>query len=157
MNVLSKLGCATLLFWIVFSLLALAGWAQHVARPKHVLVLYWDDQDHPANVDFSRNLRAALQSAAPGGFEYYSEYLESNRFPDKRQSELLRDYILQKYTGRTINVAVATTSAALDFLLKYRSELFPNAPIVFAATYQPDPPQLSSGAGATGVIFVNLR
>jgi PAS domain S-box-containing protein len=154
MSRLSKSWCATLLFWTVFSFSPPVGRAQQSARPKQVLLLYWDDQNHPANVEFARDLRAALQSLAPGGIEYYSEYLEASRFPDEKHSELLRDYILQKYAGRTMDVVVATESVPLDFLFKYRSELFPNTPIVFAANHRPKASQLTAGAGATGVMYV---
>jgi signal transduction histidine kinase/CheY-like chemotaxis protein len=120
-----------------------------------VLILYWDDRDNPANADFDRDFQAALRLAAPRDVEYYSEYLESTRFPGEHQSLFLRDYIRQKYANRTIDVIVTTASAPLDFLLKYRSELFPHTPIVFAATRIPSPAELRSGAGATGIIYVS--
>src|SRR5215472_11170890 len=154
MNLLSKFGCATLLLWTACLLPAPIGRAQQSAGPKHVLVLYWEDQNHPANIDFARNLRTALQSVAPGGIEYYSEFLEANRFPGEKQSKLLHDYILQKYAGRRMDVVVANDLVALDFLLKYRSELFPNAPIVFSTTFYPTALQLPSEAGATGVVLL---
>jgi PAS domain S-box-containing protein len=152
---LSKFGCATLLLWTAYLFPAPVGRAQQSSRPKQVLVLYWEDQNHPANMDFARFLRASLQSLAPEGIEYYSEYLEANRFPGEKPSKLLHDYILQKYAGRSMDVVVATEGVALDFLLKYRSELFPNAPIVFTAAYYPSVSQLRSEAGATGVIQRN--
>src|SRR5215471_6802494 len=124
MKSLSKLGCATLLLWGVFSSPAPLVRAQQSTRPKDVLLVYWEDQNHPANIDFARNLRAALQSLAPGGIEYHSEYLDASRFPDQKHSELLRDYILQKYSGHAVDVVVATENVAFEFLLKYRSELF---------------------------------
>ena len=43
----------------------------------------------------------------------------------------------------------------LDFLFKYRGDLFPHTPIVFAATDHPSAAQLKSGAGATGIVYVN--
>src|SRR5262249_1722094 len=123
-------------------------------RPKQVLVLYWEHRDHPANIDFGEYLRAALDSLAPGGIEYYSEYLEAGRFPTEKATELLRDYMLQKYAGRPMDVVVAAESVAFDFLLKYRSEIFPNTPLVFAGNHRPPKWQLQSGAGATGVTYV---
>ena len=55
----------------------------------------------------------------------------------------------QKYAARTIDVIVANASPSLDFLFKYRADLFPHTPIVFAATALPSAAQLASGAGAT--------
>src|SRR5215467_7332081 len=152
MNIPTKLGCAILFLSGVFP--APVVQAQSGAKPKQVLLLYWADQNHPANLSFENGLRATLQSLAPGGFEYYAEYMEPVRFPGEKQSELLRDYILQKYAGRPMDVIVAPNSVSLDFLLKYRRELFPDTPVVFAATQDPDPAQLRLGAGATGVLYV---
>jgi signal transduction histidine kinase/DNA-binding response OmpR family regulator/ABC-type uncharacterized transport system substrate-binding protein len=155
MRALSKLIPTALLVLAVVQLSPSDGRAQHPATPKHVLILYWDERDHPANVDFDREFHTALRSAAPGRIEYYTEYLESTRFPGENQSLLLRDYMRQKYADRTIDVIVTNASASLDFLLKYRADFFPHTPIVFAATEAPTAAQLVSGAGATGIIYVN--
>jgi len=155
MRALCTLCLTALLVFFAVWLSPSGGWAQQSVKPKRVLVLYWDEKDHPANVEFERNFQAALRSAAPGDIEFYSEFLESNRFPGESQSEFLRDYIEQKYAGRTIDVVVANANAPRDFLFKYRTELFPNTPIVFSATDNPSAADLMSGAGATGIVFVN--
>ena len=155
MKALSKLIPTALLVLAVVPLSSSDGRAQQPAPPKHVLILYWDDRDHPANVDFDREFHTALRLAATGPIEYYTEYLESNRFPGENQSLLLRDYMRQKYANRTIDVIVTNASASLDFLLKYRGDFFPHTPIVFAATSVPARAQLASGAGATGIVYVN--
>src|SRR5262249_7149303 len=108
-----------------------------------------------ANVDFERRFQSALRSVAPGPVEFYSEFLESSRFPGENQAKLLRDYIEQKYADRPIDVVVPTGGPPLDFLFKYRRNLFPHTPIVFAANNHPSAPLLKSGAGATGIVFVN--
>jgi PAS domain S-box-containing protein len=155
MRALSKLGPAALIalsaVWFSSSLAR----AQQSVKPKRVLVLYWDEKEHPANVAFESQFQAALRSAAPGPIEFYAEFLESNRFPDAGQSEFLHDYMKRKYAGRRMDVIVPTATATLDFLFKYRTDLFPQTPIVFAATQFPSAAQLKSGAGATGIIYVN--
>jgi ABC-type uncharacterized transport system substrate-binding protein len=155
MRALSKLIPTALLLLAVVPLSSSGGRAQQTAPLKHVLILYWDDRDHPANVSFDREFHQALRLAATGPIEYYTEYLESNRFPGENQSLLLRDYMRQKYANRRIDVIVTNASASLDFLLKYRGDFFSGIPIVFAATTRPTGPQLVSGAGATGIIYVN--
>ena len=136
-------------------LLPSGGRAQQSTRPKHVLVLYWDEKDYPANIEFDRNFQAALRSAAPGPIEFYSEFLESSRFPGENQAKFLHDYIRQKYADTPIDVVVPYASPPLEFLFKYRGDLFPHTPIVFAATNYPSAAQLEVGAGATGIVFVN--
>jgi PAS domain S-box-containing protein len=131
--------------------------AQQSGKPKRVLVLYWYNRDYPGNISYDNYFQAALKSAAPGPTEYYPEYLESNRFPGEDQSVLLRDYLKQKYADLPPDVIVTTTPAALEFLTKYRSHLFPNSPIVFSTVEFPAPEEIQSGAGATGIVYAKTH
>jgi PAS domain-containing protein len=149
------IGGAAVVVWVVILLLQLVARAQHSEEPRRVLVLYWYNKDHPWNFGFDRSFQEALQKEPAGTVEYYAEYLESNRFPGENQSLLLRDNLRQKYADRTIDVIVATSDASLDFLLKYRKDLFPNTPIVFVVAKHPDPKELLAGPGMSGVINVN--
>jgi PAS domain S-box-containing protein len=120
--------------------------------PKRILVLYWYSKDFPTNAGFDRSFQAVLQSAPAGSIEYYTEYLESDRFPGENQSKALRDYLRQKYASRTIDVVVAVSDVPLEFLLKFRDSLFTQTPIVFTAI---KPPAISetSGPGLTGIVL----
>src|SRR5262249_45541541 len=129
--------------------------AQQSKTPKRVLVLYWYGRDFPHNAEFDRSFQNVLNSAAPGSIEYYPEYLETDRFPGEEQALLLRDYLRQKYADRTIDVVVASGYVPLDFLVKYRDELFPNTPIVFLLGTHPSPQELAAGPGMTGIIIMN--
>jgi signal transduction histidine kinase len=130
--------------------------AQQSAAPKRVLVLYWYNKDFPGNVLFEQSFKAVLQSQSQP-IEYYAEYLESNRFPGEAQSVVLRDYLRQKYADRTINAVVAVTDASLDFILKYRGDLFLHSPIVFIGIKRPTPEQLFTGPGMTGIVPVSTH
>src|ERR1700751_1956678 len=103
------------------------------AAPKRGLALYCYNKDFPSNPAFDRSFQAALKSVPAGSIEYYSEYLESDRFPGENQAEVLRDYLHEKYANRTIDVVVAVSDVPLEFLLRYRDSLFPRTPIVFIA------------------------
>jgi signal transduction histidine kinase/DNA-binding response OmpR family regulator len=125
------------------------------APVKRVLVMHWDNKDHPANVEFDRYFEAQLQAAASADIEIYPEYLDSIRFPGENQSLLLRNYLSRKYEARNIDLIVATAGPTLDFLLKNRADLFPEIPIAFAAYDPPTPALLAAGGGATGVLYLN--
>jgi PAS domain S-box-containing protein len=122
------------------------------AAPKRILALYWYNKDFPSNAPFDRSLQAVLKSAPAGNIEYYTEYLESDRFPGENQSEALRDYLRQKYASRFIDVVVAVSDVPLDFLLKYRDSLFTKTPIVFVAIKRPATNE-TSGPGLTGIVL----
>jgi len=125
---------------------------QQPTAPKQILVLYWYNRDWPGNVIFDKNFQQVLDSEPAGSVEYFSEYLESNRFPGESQSLALRDFLRQKYADHRIDVAVAVTEEPLDFLLRYREDLFPNTPIVFITSRRPTPEQLNAGPGLTGIL-----
>jgi signal transduction histidine kinase len=135
---------------ILFSLTSIN--AQPHNRTYRVLVLYWDNKDFPGNVKFDESFKAAInQSQYSGNVEYCPEYMETTRFPGKSQ-DFLRDYLRQKYEGRTIDVVVASADIPLDFLLQNRAKLFPNSPLVFVATDSPAAETLAAGPGMTGLI-----
>jgi signal transduction histidine kinase/DNA-binding response OmpR family regulator len=122
--------------------------------PKRVVVMNWYDRNYPSTGTFDRAFQAALESRAPGEAEFYTEYMETNRFPGEGQSQLLSDYLQKKYAGFKIDVVVSTVGATLDFLLEHRRQLFSDAPIVFA-TERPVPPAALLEARATGFYFGN--
>ena len=126
--------------------------AQETEKPKRVLVLYWYGKDLLPNVLFEQSFHEVLQKGPIKNVEYYSEYLESNRFEGEAQEQVFRDYLKRRYADRPIDVVVAVTGAPLEFLLKYRADLFPDAPIVFEAIDRPSHQQLAAGPGMTGVI-----
>jgi PAS domain S-box-containing protein len=143
------------LFFGVQLLLPSVARTQQPAGPKRILVLYWESKDFPGNARFDKSFQGGLRSAPAGTVEYYSEYLESNRFPGENQALVLRDYLLQKYARRHIDVIVAVSDIARDFLLKYRSELFTDVPIVFVGVFRPKPEAIAAGSGLTGVFGKN--
>lgn len=122
---------------------------------KRVVILYWESKDFSGNISFDQGFQAGLHAEPSTRWELFNEYLDSTRFPGEHQAELLRDYLRQKYAGQKIDVVVATPDPSLDFLLKNRTELFPNSPIVFVAVKRPPTEVLMSGAGTTGIIRAN--
>jgi hypothetical protein len=80
------------------------------SQPINVLVMHWYDRGYPSNDLFDRSLQTALEASAPQGVEYYSEYLETNRFPGDEQARLLSEYLRQKYAGRKLDVIISGVS-----------------------------------------------
>ena len=128
--------------------------AQETRATKRILALYWYGKDFPTNVSFDQNLKSVFQNEA--GVEYYAEYLESNRFPGEAQSAVLRDYLRQKYSDRKIDVVITLSSLALDFMLKHREDLFPEAGIVFHTFSHPELGDHAGDPRITGVVTDNV-
>jgi signal transduction histidine kinase len=124
---------------------------------KKVLVLYWDTKDFPGNISFDQGFQAGMRSEPSSQWEIFNEYLDTTRFPGDDQAELLRDYLRQKYAKQHIDAVVVTPDPALEFLLRYRSDLFTDSPIVFVAVRRPPPEVLAAGPGLTGIIRANTH
>ncbi|MGH7679312.1 MAG: hypothetical protein ACRENU_12655, partial [Gemmatimonadaceae bacterium] len=122
--------CALLLCALLGSSPSIA-LAQPAPPPKRVLALYWYGRHDPANSAIEPALREALRSDGSLRVEYFSENLESDRFPGAQQENFLRDYLQHKYSKVAIDVVVAIGTAPRDFLLKHRQTLFTDAPLVF--------------------------
>jgi signal transduction histidine kinase len=120
-----------------------------------VVVLYWDNKEFPGNIRFEESFKTRLQLGQRQDVEYFPEYFEYSRFPEEKHITSFRDYLHAKYTGRTVDVVVASADAPLEFLLSHRSELFPNTPIVFVANNPPKPEALAPWPGATGIRYRN--
>ena len=148
-------GGTVLLACLILPLLLPVARAQKPAGPKSVLVLYWYGKDFPANLLLDKGVQAVLRSDTAGAVEYFPEYLESNRFPGENQSLALRDYLRRKYADHRIDVIISMSRPALEFLLKYHKDLFPDTPIVYHAN---KPIDLDSpmAAGITGVVVDNV-
>lgn len=140
---------------VVLATLAPVAMSQDSAPKKKVVVLYWDTKDFAGNISFDQGLQAGMRSEPSSEWEVFSEYLDSTRFPGEHQAELLHDYLREKYEGQKIDAVVATPDPALYFLLKHRSDLFSDSPIVFVGVRRPPKEVLDAGPGLTGIIRAN--
>src|SRR5215475_1997518 len=109
-----------------------AGNAQEPAKPKGILALYWGGRENPSNAAFDKSVKEALGSAS--SIEYYPEDLQDNLFSE----ESMRDTLRQKLGDNRIGAIIAPSRRELNFLLKFRGELFTKTPIVFHASTSAD-------------------
>ena len=117
------------LVWLALAPSPYSATAQETARPKGVLALYWGGRDNPTTAIFDKSIQSAFKSAPTGSIEYYAEYLEEDRFT----WEKMRDFLRQKYGDNRIGAIITLSNQTLNFLLKYRGDIFPNTPIVYHA------------------------
>jgi signal transduction histidine kinase len=125
--------------------------AAQTSSARTVLMIHWGPEAFPGTDVMDAAVRNGLsQSGVP--IDYYAEYLETEEFTSDTASTALRDYIRRKFEGRRIDVVMANATAALQFALRYREELFPGAPIVFASVANPEVSPADRSAGVTGVV-----
>ncbi|MFP4106848.1 MAG: ABC transporter substrate binding protein [Phycisphaerae bacterium] len=59
------------------------------------------------------------------------EFMDSKRIDNPEYFETLREMYLMKYSGLELDAIICSDNNALDFLVKYGEQIFPNVPIVF--------------------------
>ena len=122
------------------------------ALPRTVLTIHTGAEDFPGSSVLDGAMREAIQSRADAPVNYYAEYLEAETFPTEQATLALRDYIRRKFDGRRIDVVIADTMPALQFVIRFREELFPRVPIVFVAGRIPEAIAQHTATGITGVL-----
>lgn len=120
-------------------------------RPHAVLVLDQSDLRGPFYDQLSAGLRGALGARLEARVTIYGENLDLTRFSGLAYEESLRRYIREKYRDRPVDVIVAIGAATLEHTLRWREELWPGIPIVFAMLDERDVAQLGRPADVTGV------
>ena len=118
--------------------------------PRTVLTIHAGSQYFPANPVMDAAIRDVLMSRAGVPVDYYTEYIETDRFGPVASAALV-DYVRRKYEGRHIDVVIAMTNYALQFVLEHRDELFPGVPIAFAGIVVPDEAVRRAGGGIAAV------
>ncbi len=124
--------------------------AAQPAQVQTVLIIHWSTEDFPGTSVTDAAIRDTLVNR-DRPVDCFTEYLETDRFPSEAAAESLRDYIRHKYSGRRIDAVITVAEPALDFARRYRSELFPDAPIVASVVRVPDVSARTAGAGVTGM------
>jgi signal transduction histidine kinase/ABC-type uncharacterized transport system substrate-binding protein len=137
---------------IVFGSVCPAASAQVRHPGRTVLTIHWGSESDPSSERLDAAIRRVLLGQTDAPVHYFAEYLETEEFPAEKASKALRDYILRKYEGRHVDVVIAVASAALQFAVRYRDELFPDVPIVFLAVALPQAVVDRTARGITGVL-----
>jgi hypothetical protein len=148
---LFRVGVTMLLLtaWIASSVVAQTPSSTPLRR---VLVLYSDERLLPANIIIDEAIRTTFAADHSDRIEFHSEFLDVTRFPGEAQQQRQRDFLRDRYRERPPDVVIAVSGAALEFLLKYRAELFTGVPIVQCSVAGDPHPENLQDAKIAGVV-----
>jgi signal transduction histidine kinase len=121
-------------------------------RSRSILVLDQSDLRGPFYYSVFSGLRSALNIGSRSRVMLYTESLDLSRFRGKNYEALLQRYLKEKYRDVPIGAVVAIGAATLELVLPWRSELWPQIPIVFAMVDEIDFARLRLPDGVTGNI-----
>src|SRR5262245_22599279 len=124
------------------------------ADPLPRSVLYLDEND--PGLPFASTLAGAFRATINAGhterIAVFSENLDLVRSTGPRHEEILKSYLREKYRDTPIGVVTTVGPAALTFMLRARSELWPQIPAVFASVDPDTAAAAKLPAGVTGLV-----
>jgi PAS domain S-box-containing protein len=115
---------------IALSVSGFAADAPAAESQKTVLALYSSRPDLPSNVIVDEIIRSTLERELGPRLDFYTEYLDTARWPEGEAQIAVHDFLRRKYAQRQPSAIIAVARPALDFMRIYGDELFPGVPIV---------------------------
>ena len=100
------------------------------ATSRNVLVLYSYGRLLPGNIAADRGLSEVFATRPDLAIEVSGEFLDNPRFSGEAYERAFVTYLREKYAAQPPEVIIASANEALDFLLRYRAELFASIPVV---------------------------
>lgn len=98
------------------------------AKTKKILVLH----SYHQGLEWTDDITAGIQSVLdPMNSEIYYEYLDTKRNTGERYARNLIELFQSKQKNIPFDLVIAADNNALEFVRKYGSSLYPNAPVVF--------------------------
>lgn len=136
---------------LLATLLAPAGLAAQETRRHSMLLLDQSDRRDAFYYQVFVGLRDAVSAHGHAPTTVYTESLDLNRFGGETYQDGFRRFLEEKYRDRPIGVVVAVGAAALELAIRWRPQLWPDTPIVFALVEEADfrrmrpPPDVTQG------------
>jgi signal transduction histidine kinase len=139
------------LIFFLSLLLAPAELSAADARPRSILYLDQSDLRGPFYFQVFSAFRSEVNANSGGEpLTLYAEDLDLARFKTEAYEDELRQFLKEKYRDTPIGVVVAVGTATLEFVSKYRAELWPEAPVVFTMVERSDFERLKALPDITG-------
>ena len=123
----------SVVFWLSAVLSVATAADGTVDAVKRVLVVYENETTLPAAMEVAQGLHRGLDERLPTGFEIYSDYLDTVRFPGPDRERRLVDDMAAKYAGISLDAVMAVGPGALQFMLDNRSRIAAGVPLIFGA------------------------
>ena len=101
------------------------------SEPKTVLILYSLSYAYPAVVGWDQSIRSVFMTQQDINIKVNTEHLDLSRYNDSDYIQMMVDIFRHKYLESKPDLIIAVFEPALDFVLKFRQELFSDIPIIF--------------------------
>ena len=98
---------------------------------KQVLVLYSTRRDAQFSVVGESELPRILDEGLERNLDYYAEFIDITRFPERAYRQGVRDFLQVKYQGVRFDLIIALQNAAVEFVNDLDIPSFRETPVVF--------------------------
>jgi signal transduction histidine kinase len=112
-----------------------------------------DERAAAAGLAWSTTLRRVLAARVHRPVDVFQEQLPVDRLASDDAVRALLDYFRTRYATQRPDIVIAGATSIRDFAIRYRDDLFPQAPIVAAGSWIPDESVRRAGAGVAVVPF----
>ncbi|HEX7860963.1 MAG TPA: PAS domain-containing protein [Verrucomicrobiae bacterium] len=104
-------------------------------EPRRVLLLHSFGREFAPFIAFSENFRTELSRNSPVPVDYFDFALVTARFENSEEGPFIA-YLNSLFNERSVDLIVPMGGPAVRFAQKYRSQLFPEVPMLFASVDQ---------------------
>ncbi|MFO0852035.1 MAG: ABC transporter substrate binding protein [Gemmataceae bacterium] len=102
--------------------------------PRLVVGVYPNESDGaPGIILANQAIRTVFAHESADRIDVRNEYVDIARLSDPGFRQAQITLLQRKYAGRKVDLVIAGLSSGLDFVLQYREQVFPGAPVVFVA------------------------
>lgn len=103
--------------------------------------------------DWDSGLQAGINQelVGPARIDLYVDYMDTRKVVSRDYEEMLRQMLTVKYAGVQFDLVIVCDDAAYQFALKYRKQLWRDAPIVFCGINDLRPAEFAGENNFTGI------
>src|SRR3954467_6725695 len=99
--------------------------------PKNVLIVRGESPDLPGNRIITDAIEETVRQAIGSPVEFYTETVETTRYPGDLYERRLAELIAEKHAAAPLDLVVAFSAPAVEFVRRERAALFPHTPLLF--------------------------
>jgi signal transduction histidine kinase/ABC-type uncharacterized transport system substrate-binding protein len=119
--------------WVVLVLLCSAALAAatDASDRKVVVLLYAAAPLRPVPIAVDEAIRTTLAAGVSEPIQFHTEFLDLSWLSGEQQEQRAARFLRDKYADLKIDLVIAISTPALQFLLEHRAQVFPGLPVVF--------------------------
>ncbi|RXJ86063.1 ABC transporter substrate binding protein [Arcobacter sp. CECT 8985] len=125
-------------FLFTFLIIFLSCYGSLYAKNRHILIL----QSYNKGLVWSDNIVKGIEDTLllqKDHYEITTEYMDTKKINSEKYMNSLYKLFVLKMENQTFDAIIVADNEAVEFVLKYRNELFKNIPLVFCGIDKRDP------------------